>query len=153
MIKQLDPHTKQEEECFTLLHALIQANSWIEMPDVADYILRQKGDLLNINVCLPGRGTPINYAVRLGQFDIADRLLSLEPDLSQLNLAIPVLPLKRNFSHVMRRLIDRGISIPPEFGIQNIRSGIDDAKLEVEFFEFLKEARATRKKRPARRNL
>ena len=153
VIKQTDPHTKREVECFTLIHALIQANSWIELPDVVDYILREKGSQLHIDVCLPGRGTPINYAIRLGQFVIADRILDLNPDLNQLNLAIPVLPLKRNFSDVMRRLIKKGIQIPREFGIQNIRSGIDDAKLEVEFFDFLTEARIAQKRPASRRHV
>lgn len=152
VIKQVDPHTKQEVESFTLIHALIQSNSWIELPDVVDYILREKGSQLKIDVLLPGRGTPINYAIRLGQFGIADRILDLNPDLSQLDLAIPVLPLKRNFSDVMRRLLLLGVQIPREFGIQNIRTGIDDAKLEIEFFDFLSEARTAHRRSASRRH-
>ena len=141
VITQTDPHTKREVESFTLIHALIQANSWVEMPDVVDYILRDKGRELMINVSLPGRGTPLNYAIRLGQFDLANAILNLNPDISQIDLSIPVLPLKRNFSEVMRRLLRMGVQIPREFATQNIRCGIEDARLEVEFYDFMAEAR------------
>lgn len=140
IIKQKDPHTNEWIQAFTLIHALIQAHSWVPMHDVWKYILGDMRDKVDINVHLQGRGTPLNYAIRLGEFELADKFLDMNASVKDLDLKIPVLPLKKGFSKTMRKIKEKGVNIPPEFG-QQVKSRIDDPDLRDEFHHFLKETR------------
>ena len=140
VIKQQDSVSKDVTHDFTLIHAVIQAHSWVALPKVLDYLLVDMAGQLNVNVVLEGRGSPLNYAIRLGEFSVADRLLDLNADVSTVDLRIPVIPLKKGFSNTLRRLMEKGVMIPREFGLQVIHQ-IQDHALEVEYFLFMDEVR------------
>lgn len=134
-----NPETKKTVDKLTVIHALIQANSWLSNPTVVDYILVEKGKELNTEISLEGRGTPLNYAIRLGQFYIAEKLLDLGADVMKVDLKIPVLPLKRGFSKTIRRMVQLGARIPPEFGQQMCKIRFEDSQIENEFGRLMSE--------------
>lgn len=114
------------------LHALIQANSWLPLQSVVDYLLVEKGHLIDTEIYVKGCGTPLNHAIRTGQYDIADKLLDLDADCSKVDLKITVVPLKRGFSNTIKRMIERGARLPPEFA-QKIKSITNDSAIESEY--------------------
>lgn len=146
ILSQTDVEISRKEVRFTLIHALIQAHSWVPLPLVLDYLLVDKKDELDINVTLNGRGSPLNYAIRLGEFSVAERLVSMKADTSSLDLNIPVLPLKRGFSQLLRKLMSMGVKIPKDFGQQIMYSRIEDPILEVEFLMFMDEVRSLQRR-------
>lgn len=122
----------------TLLHAMIQASSWLPIQDIVDFVLINNGSKLNVELTVDSRGTPLNYAVHLGQFYIAEKLLDLNADVTKVDFDIPVLPLKKGFSDTIRRMVKLGARFSPNFAKQSMPHH-GDPVIEHELNNLMKE--------------